>query len=47
MKPILLAVGAVKFATGMAYGQAETARIDKRQGNQEQRIDRVIASAVS
>ena len=44
MKQMLLAVSAVMLVTGMAYAQAETPVIDQRQSNQEQRIDKGIAS---
>lgn len=45
MKKILLAVSALMLcASGMAYAQTETPRIDQRQANQEQRIDQGIAS---
>ena len=45
MKKVLIAVGAMTLLmTGMAYAQAETPRIDERQTNQEQRIDKGIAS---
>ncbi len=36
--------GAIVFLTSMAYAQTETPMIDQRQMNQEQRIDRGIAS---
>ena len=39
MKNILLAVNALTLcASGVAYAQMETPRIDQRQANQEQRI---------
>ena len=45
MKRILLAVsGMTLLMSGLAFAQAETPRIDKRQANQEQRIDQGIAS---
>ena len=45
MKRILLAVsGMMLLMSGLAFAQAETPRIDKRQANQEQRIDQGIAS---
>jgi len=44
MKQTLLVLGGVLLAAGVAYGQAETPRIDQRQANQEQRIDQGIAS---
>lgn len=45
MKRILLAVsGMTLLMSGLAFAQAETPRIDERQANQEQRIDRGIAS---
>jgi opacity protein-like surface antigen len=45
MKKILLAVSAMTLLmTGLAYAQAETPAIDQRQANQEQRIDRGVAS---
>jgi opacity protein-like surface antigen len=45
MKRMLLAVsGMTLLMNGMAFAQAETPRIDKRQANQEQRIDQGIAS---
>jgi opacity protein-like surface antigen len=45
MKKILLAVSAITLLmTGLAYAQAETPAIDQRQANQEQRIDRGVAS---
>jgi uncharacterized membrane protein YebE (DUF533 family) len=44
MKHTVLAFGGVLLAAGMAYGQAETAGIDQRQANQEQRIDQGIAN---
>lgn len=36
--------GATLLMAGMAFAQAETPMIDQRQANQEQRIDRGIAS---
>ena len=45
MKRMLLAVSAMTLLmSGMAYAEAETPRIDQRQANQEQRIDKGIAS---
>ena len=45
MKKMLLAVsGITLLMTGMSYAQAETPVIDQRQANQEQRIDKGIAS---
>ena len=45
MKKVLLAISAVTvLMTGMAYAEAETPVIDQRQANQEQRIDKGIAS---
>ncbi len=44
MTQALLVIGGVLLSAGMAYGQAETPGIDKRQANQEQRIDQGIAS---
>ena len=45
MKRMLLAVSAMTLLmTGMAYAEAETPVIDKRQANQEKRIDKGIAS---
>ena len=45
MKKILLAVSTLMLcASGMAYAQTETPRIDQRQANQEQRIDQGVAS---
>ena len=45
MKKMLLAVsGITLLMTGMPYAQAETQVIDQRQANQEQRIDKGIAS---
>lgn len=45
MKKLLLAVsGIMLLMTGMPYAQAETPVIDQRQANQEQRIDKGIAS---
>ena len=44
MKHMVLLIGGVLLAVGMAYGQAETPRVDQRQANQEQRIDQGIAS---
>jgi len=45
MKRMLLAVsGMMLLTSGLAFAQAETPRIDKRQANQEQRIDQGIAS---
>ena len=45
MKRILLAVsGMTLLMSGLVFAQAETPRIDKRQANQEQRIDQGIAS---
>ena len=45
MKKMLLAVsGITLLMTGMPYAQAETPVIDQRQANQEQRIDKGIAS---
>ncbi len=44
MRQMLLVISAVVLAAGMAYAQAETPGIDQRQVNQEQRIDRGIAS---
>ncbi|MEK7237358.1 MAG: hypothetical protein AAB242_12085 [Nitrospirota bacterium] len=45
MKKTLLAVSALMLcASGMAYAQAETPKVDQRQANQEQRIDQGIAS---
>ena len=45
MKRMLLAVsGMTLLMSGLAFAQAETPRIDKRQANQEQRIDQGIAS---
>jgi len=44
MTRIVVVIGGVLLAAGMAYGQAETTGIDQRQANQEQRIDQGIAS---
>ena len=45
MKKVLLAISAVTvLMTGMAYAEAETPVIDQRQANQEQRMDKGIAS---
>ena len=45
MKRMLVAVsGMTLLMSGLAFAQAETPRIDKRQANQEQRIDQGIAS---
>lgn len=44
MKQILFAVSALVLMTGISYAEAETPVIDQRQTNQEQRIDRGIAS---
>ena len=45
MKRVLFAVSAMTLLmTGMAYAEAETQVIDQRQANQEQRIDRGVAS---
>ena len=45
MKRMLLAVSAMTLLmTGMAYAEAETPVVDQRQTNQENRIDRGIAS---
>ena len=45
MKRMLLAVSAMTLLmSGMAYAEAETPVIDKRQANQEKRIDKGIAS---
>ena len=45
MKSMLLAVsGMMLLMAGMAFAQAETPVIDQRQANQEQRIDKGIAS---
>lgn len=44
MKYRLLAVGEVMFETGMTDIRAETPRIDQRQVDQDQRIDRGVAS---
>lgn len=45
MKKILFVVCGLTFGmSGMVFAQAETPRIDQRQGNQEQRIDQGIAS---
>ncbi len=44
MKQVVLLIGGVLFAAGLAYGQAETPGIDQRQANQEHRIDQGIAS---
>jgi len=45
MKRMLLAVSAMTLLmSGMAYAEAETPRIDQRQANQEQLIDKGIAS---
>ena len=45
MKRMLLAVtGMTLLMSGLAFAQAETPHIDKRQANQEQRIDQGIAS---
>jgi len=44
MTRIVVVIGGVLLAAGMAYGQAETPGIDQRQANQEQRIDQGIAS---
>ena len=45
MKKMLFAVsGITLLMTGIPYAQAETPVIDQRQANQEQRIDKGIAS---
>ncbi|SPP63263.1 hypothetical protein [Nitrospira lenta] len=45
MKTMVLAVGVLMLSmSGMVFAQAETPVIDQRQANQEQRIDRGIAS---
>jgi peptidoglycan hydrolase CwlO-like protein len=45
MKKLLLAVSAMTLMlSGMVFAQAETPMIDQRQMNQEQRIDKRVAS---
>ena len=45
MKKVIWSVSAVSIlAVSIAYAQADTSGIDQRQANQEQRIDRGIAS---
>ncbi len=44
MKTMLLAVSGILLLTGTAFAEGETPVMDQRQANQEQRIDRGIAS---
>jgi len=45
MKTMVLAIGMVVFGmSGIVFAQAETPGVDRRQANQEQRIDQGIAS---
>ncbi len=44
MTHVVLGIGAIVLAAGMAYAEGETPGIDHRQANQEQRIDQGIAN---
>ena len=44
MKTMLLAVSGILLLTSTAFAEGETPVMDQRQANQEQRIDRGIAS---